>query len=360
VYLTTTETSLLNPLHSEGSLANKLTPSRVATSSLATSSIAFHNEPFADLLHQRIQDNNQSKSSTKDKHSLATFPAFCGAQSHLVRKWCQEVLNHCIRLRISLHPYYLSLKETDMENHIFDRDNPANNDVTVPVYSPLYKGPQDPIQNVKPLQRTDEDSPFPIDPAKLPTGICLYNSFPPSSFVNPGVYPTTTGTSLLNPHHSEGLLANKFSPYHSEGLLANKFTPSRVATSSFALHVELLADLLHQGIQVPTVNKAAKPKLIDAYVLSASHDQVFSLASSTMPSENALIRGCTTFLSHEHLERDYRNPNYKRKLQKETDEFDQTPTSAIKTKSAQITCKAIAFVSAFRNLLVLGSNNELL
>ena len=33
--------------------------------------------------------------------------------------------------------------------------------------------------------------------------------FPPSSLVHPGVYPTTTETSLLNPHRSEGSLANR-------------------------------------------------------------------------------------------------------------------------------------------------------
>ena len=315
VYPTTTETSLLNPHHSEGSLANKFTPSRVATSSLATSSLAFHSEPFADLLQQRIQDNNQSKSSTKDKNSLATFPTFCGAQSHLVRKWCQEVLNHCTRLSISLHPYYLSLKETDMENHIFDRDNPANNDVTVPVYSPLDKGPQDPIQIVKPLQRTDEDSPFPIVPAKLPTGICLYNSFPPSSFVNPGVYPTTTETSLLNPHNSEGSQANKLTPFRlATSSLAFSSLSFHIAFSSLSFHIELFATLLYQRIQVPTTNKAAKPTLIGVYVLSVSHNQVVSLASSTNAIRKCFDQGV----------------------------YNKTHISAIKTKFAQLSCKVIA------------------
>ena len=139
-------------------------------------------------------------------------------------------------------------------------------------------------------------------------------------------------------------------------MLANKFTPSRVATSSFALHVELLADLLPQGIQVPTVNKAAKPKLIGAYVLSASHDQVFSLASSTNAIRKCFDQGVYNIPITLALGK--RLPTSQ--LQKETNEFDQTPTSAIKTKFAQLTCNAIAFVSAFRNLLVLGSNNELL
>ena len=148
----------------------------------------------------------------------------------------------------------------------------------------------------------DEDSPFSIVPVKLPTGICLYNSFPPSSFVNPGVYPTTTETSLLNPHNSEGSLANKLTPF-------------RLATSSLAFHIELFADLLHQRIQVPTTNKAAKPTLIGAYVLSDSHNQVFSLASSTNAIRKCFDQGV----------------------------YNTTHISAIKTKFAQLTLTELGF-----------------
>ena len=119
--------------------------------------------------------------------------------------------------------------------------------------------------------------------------------------MNPGVYPTTTETSLLNPHNSEGSLANKLTPF-------------RLATSSLAFHIELFANLLHQRIQVPTTNKAAKPTLIGAYVLSDSHNQVFSLASSTNAIRKCFDQGV----------------------------YNKTHISAIKTKFAQLPCKVIA------------------
>ena len=60
-----------------------------------------------------LTNTNQSKSSTRDKNFLATFPKLYGEQSHIVRKWYQEVLDHCTRLNLYLHPYYLFRKEAD-------------------------------------------------------------------------------------------------------------------------------------------------------------------------------------------------------------------------------------------------------
>ena len=62
-----------------------------------------------------LRNNDQSKSATRDKNFLATFPKLDGEQSHLVRKWYQEVLDHCTKLNISLHPYYLFRKEAGLE-----------------------------------------------------------------------------------------------------------------------------------------------------------------------------------------------------------------------------------------------------
>lgn len=59
---------------------------------------------------------DQSKPASKaDKTFLATFPKLYGERPHVVRKWYREVLDHCKRLNIYLHPYYLFRKNA---NHI--------------------------------------------------------------------------------------------------------------------------------------------------------------------------------------------------------------------------------------------------
>lgn len=52
-----------------------------------------------------------SKTATRDKNFLATFPKLYGEAPHQVRKWYQEVQDHCTRLNVYLHPYYLFRKE---------------------------------------------------------------------------------------------------------------------------------------------------------------------------------------------------------------------------------------------------------
>lgn len=60
--------------------------------------------------------HDQSKPASKaDKTFLATFPKLYGEHPHVVRKWYREVLDHCKRLNIYLHPYYLFRKKA---NHI--------------------------------------------------------------------------------------------------------------------------------------------------------------------------------------------------------------------------------------------------
>ena len=60
-----------------------------------------------------LTNNDQSKLAQREKTFLATFPKLYGEQPHMVRKWYQEVLDHCSRLNVYLHPYYLFRKEAD-------------------------------------------------------------------------------------------------------------------------------------------------------------------------------------------------------------------------------------------------------
>ena len=60
-----------------------------------------------------LTSTDQSKSAHRDKNFLSQFPKLYGEEAHVVRKWYQEVQDHCSRANIYLHPYYLFRKEAD-------------------------------------------------------------------------------------------------------------------------------------------------------------------------------------------------------------------------------------------------------
>ena len=292
----------------------------------------YHSMRLANAFPERGEEQSPLEKATAKKENLTSFRTF-GCRVWVRppgRKSAKFQPNSRKGIFLGFVPYstrnilWYDLETTRVKIAFHARFDEGMNDLPFESLPP----------NVKHLQRTDEGQPFPIEPDTVSTSSFTFSVEPFADVLHQRIQASPTNS---NPLYGLVLATDDL----LQRTMITDVKPKSPAARLFPSH------------------KAAKSKLIGAYVMSVNHNRVFSLASTTKALRKCFDQGVDdlpiTFalakkLTKAQLRRETNEyglfaPTTKWDIENEAEDtpfLERTPISSIRTKFARLTRKAIA------------------